>query len=65
MEGYRERTMTGMGYMEGILWRVGKVIFLDVDGRWKDVNFIMIQFIILAIFCICALFYTVKYFFKR
>ena len=57
--------MTGMGYMKGILWRVGKVIFLDVDGRWKDVNFIMIQFIILAIFCICALFYTVKYFFKR
>lgn len=52
--------MIGMGYVEGLLWRAGKVVFSDVDGRCKDVNFI-----ILVIFCICALLYTVKYFLKR
>lgn len=52
--------MIGMGYVEGLLWRAGKVVFTDVDGRCKDVNFI-----ILVIFCICALLYTVKLFLKR
>ena len=39
--GAKERAIIGIGYLEGLLWGAGKVVFLDMYDRCKGVNFMI------------------------